>query len=485
VTLICRVSGSLLLFFTALITTRSAAAETWDYQLSDQVQWRLWLPDDHDAKVIWGIYLIFNESVGDTRVLADREFIQRWAQTLGFGIIGTQFSDGENDTEHSDDTIEAMNVFAQMSGHPEIANAPVVCEGLSLGGHNAIKFATIHPERTIAYIGGGIGRLPPDTSSPDFARTPGFFYHGELDSDLEDALDIRDLFLPLRPSGVQVSFFAQWGAGHERLYAVDIGWKFAADVVYLRYPIDANPLDGPVELIDIPTESGWLADHQTWEEPITQIAPFADAATADDDFWLPTRDVAYVYRAHATEDRPVSFVSPIVTPTTPDEDLMWTEVQPGDEVDIEISVGSLSSVEAVEVFDGSDSIAEMSSPPYRTSWTAEGVGAHSLVAVATLSDGSQRTGYVAPVLVLGTVEHPGGGLPGGGGDDDGGDDGGDDGDDDGDGDDGDDDGGAAERGDGDGGCGCRAGSGGAPSLALLVAGAVIGLGLRRRRGRSS
>jgi Bacterial Ig domain len=436
----------------------------------------MWLPDDQE--VIWGIYLIFNESAGDTRELVEREAIQRWVRTMGFGIIGTQFSDDENDndTEHSDDTIEAMNVFAEMSGHPEIANAPVITEGLSLGGHNSIKFATIHPERTIAYVGGGVGRLPPGTSSPQFSRTPGWFYHGELDSDIEDALEIRDLFLPLRNDGAQVSFFVQWGAEHERLYAVDVGWKFLADAVHLRYPIDASPLDGPVDLIDIPIESGWLADDQTWEEPITSIAPYADAAAPQNDFWLPTRDVAYAYRAHATRDKAVSFVSPIVSPTTPDDDLQWTEVEPGTEVDIEVSVGDLAGVESVEVFDGSDSIAELTSPPYRTTWTAEGVGAHTLVAVATLSSGGQRTGYVAPVLVLGTIEHPGGGLPGGGGDDGG---------DDGDGDDG---GGAdGGDGDGDGGCGCRAGQSSSPALALLVGAAVLGLRLssRPRRARGS
>ena len=82
----------MLILFASCFASSSADAETWDYRLNDQVQFRMWLPDDQE--VIWGIYLIFNESTGDTRVLAEREFIQRWARTMGFGIIGTQFSDG-------------------------------------------------------------------------------------------------------------------------------------------------------------------------------------------------------------------------------------------------------------------------------------------------------------------------------------------------------------------------------------------------------
>lgn len=466
----------------ALLTTaaaRTARAEIYDWEINPQVQFRMWIDDGQD--VIYGFYLIFNESVGDTRDLAERVRYQNWARTMGFGIIGTQFSDGDNDTQHSGDVLEAMRMFAQMSGHPEIENAPVITEGLSLGGFNSIQFASIYPERTIAYLGGGASRLPDDTSSPQFALTPGLFYHGELDSDIEDANRMRDLFLGLRDEGVQVAYFTQWEADHERGFADEIGWKFLADAVHLRYPIDADPTDGPVELIDIPTDSGWTADYQTWEEGITEISLFAESVSESDDFWLPTRDMAYIYRGHATRDRPIEFTSP-----TTAAEVAWTEVDPGDTVDIAVSVGGLPTVESVEVFDGSESIAEMTSPPFTTTWTAEGVGAHELVAVATLADGSQRTGYVAPVLVLGTIAHPGGGLPGGGG---GGDDGGDGGDDGGGGDDGDDGGGGGADGgddDGDGGgCGCRTGSDGSPAGALLLAAALVGLGVRRRRGWSS
>ena len=446
---------------------RTARAEVHDWEINSQVQFRMWIDDGQD--VIYGFYLIFNESAGDTRDLTERARYQDWARTMGFGIIGTQFSDGDNDTEHSGDVLEAMSQFAQMSQHPEIANAPVITEGISLGGFNSIQFATIYPERTIAYLGGAASRLPADTSSPQFVLTPGLFYHGELDTDIEDATRMRDLFLGLRGSGAQVAFWTQWGAEHERLFADEIGWKFLADAVHLRYPANDDPREGPVELIDIPTDSGWTADYQTWEDGITEIAPFAESVSESDDFWLPTRDMAYIYRGHATRDRPIEFTSP-----TNGTDVSWSEVNPGDTVDIAVSVGGLPTVESVEVFDGSTSIAEMTSPPYTATWTAEGVGAHELVAVATLQDGSQRTGYVAPVLVLGTIEHPGGGLPGGGGDDGG--DGADDGSDGAD--DGSDDGGGADGGDGDGdsGCGCRTGANGSPTTALLLAATLVGLG---------
>lgn len=460
----------------------SASAEIYDWFEDPNYEFRMWIDDGQD--VVYGVYIIFNESAGDTRVLIERERIQTWARTVGFAVVGTRFEspDGsEEDTEQSATTITALQNFAQMSGHPEIANAPVVTDGISLGGFNSMRFAAIYPERTIAYVGGAAGRVPPEVDNPGFASVPGFFYHGSEDSDLQDAFERRDDFLPLRADGIEVAFWVQWGVGHDTGSADLIGLKFLADAIFLRYPIDESPVNGSVDLIDIPIEDGWLADPDTWESTFAVIEPYADAPTPADDFWLPTRDTAFLYRAHATRDKAVSFVSP---PGLGGEQEGFTNVDPGDTVDIEVSVGSLTNVQMVEVFDGGESIAQLTAPPYSTTWTAEGIGAHTLVAVATLADGSRRTGFVAAVMVVGSAR-PGGGTSGGDGGDDGGDggdgDGGGDGGGDGDGDGG---GGGGADGDGDGGCGCRAAQGGAGDLVLVLL-AAVALTIRRRRGRCS
>ena len=448
----------------AVVAPRAAAAATYDWELSPSEQFRMWIDDDQE--VVYGFYVIWNESAGDTRVLAEREIIQQWARTFGFGIIGTQLPD----PGYADTLLQAMDEFAAMSGHPEVANAPVLCEGLSLGGYSSMEFAAAHPERTIAFLSGGSGRVDAPRM-PGFNQVPGLFYLGDEDPDLENALERIDEVMVLRAEGAQVAFFIQWGFGHERGYADELGWKLLADAVRLRYPEGASPASGPVELLDIPDDLGWLADQETWESDMTSVFAWDDATGSPEDvFWLPTRDAAFAYRGHATRDQAVSF-------TLPSDVVDWTVVDPGDEVDIAVSVGALE-VDTVEIFDGSRSIAVLDTAPYRTTWTAEGIGAHALVAVATLADRSQRSGYVAPVLVLGRAAPGGGGLddgerPDGGpvGDGDGGPGGG--------GDDGEDQGG--------GGCGCRATGEGAGAPAWLAFLALLGgaRALRRtdRRGR--
>jgi len=445
-----------LLALIVLAAPRLAPAATYDWEQSPDEQFRMWIDDDQ--AVVYGFYVIWNESAGDTRVLAEREIIQQWARTIGFGIIGTQLPD----PGYAEVLLQAMGEFATMSGHPEVASAPVLCEGLSLGGYSAMEFAGAHPERTIAFLSGASGRVDAPTQ-PGFEKVPGLFYLGSEDPDLDNAVERTGEVMALRADGAQVAYFIQWGAGHERGYADELGWKFLADAVRLRYPEGASPADGPVDLIDIPDDFGWLADQATWESDLTSVLPFADAPGDPRDlFWLPTRDAAFAYRGHATSEQPVAF-------TQPTDMVDWTVVDPGDTVNVAVSTGALADVTAVEVLDGSRSIAVLDAAPYRTTWTAEGIGAHALVAVATLGDGSQRSGYIAPVLVLGSAAPGGGGLDDGDRPDSGptGDDGGP--------------GGGAGADDGGGGCGCRVDQRGSPVGGLPLLLVLLAAASRRRR----
>ena len=446
-----------------------ARAATYDWDAAPNVRFRMWIPDDQP--VVYGFYLVFNESATDDREYAIKQRIQTWVQTMGFGIIGTYFTDPNNtqdDTGHSDDVLAALQHFADMSGHPEIANAPVLPEGLSLGGYNAMEFAADHPERTIAYLSGGSRKVIDYPSNPGFAHTPGLFYMGDMDSSVSGRLE---QLTPFRQNGAQIAYFIQWGFGHEFGYADDLGWKFLSDAVSLRYPEGASPADGPVSLIDIPDDYGWLADWTTWTGDITQIAAYSDFTPGPTKgFWLPTSDMAFVYRAHATQTLPVSF-------TQPSGPGQWDEVQPGDAVDIAVSVGDLTGVQQVDVYDGSQPVAQLTAAPYTATWTAQGIGPHMLVAVATLDDGSLRTGYTAPVMVLGTAAPGGGGLGSGDRPDAGSGGGGGAGGDAGPG---------GGPGGGGGGCGCRTGAGtrsGGTSGALLALAVLAGPLVRRRRRR--
>ena len=81
--------------------------------------------------------------------------------------------------------------------------------------------------------------------------------------------------------------------------------------VRLRYPADADVRMGPIKLKPADLDSGWVADNTTWTNGLTAITPtrkFAgDVARSS---WLLNEDIAFIYRACSTLDRPLKITSP-------------------------------------------------------------------------------------------------------------------------------------------------------------------------------
>ena len=124
-----------------------------------KIDGRLFLPEkvSHVRAVIVAIYWGLGRSVyWDAQVRA-------LAQTTGSGVVQAWISSirtNGNDTAlnnnaavgGADSLILLMQRFAQESGHPEIAGAPLLFWGHSTAGPFGPSFAALHPERTIAFV---------------------------------------------------------------------------------------------------------------------------------------------------------------------------------------------------------------------------------------------------------------------------------------------------------------------------------------------
>ena len=71
-----------------LLLSGTATAAVYDDSTG---QFRMWVPDDQE--VVYGFYISYNSSGDDNRTLAARASWQQYAQTFGFGIIGTNITD--------------------------------------------------------------------------------------------------------------------------------------------------------------------------------------------------------------------------------------------------------------------------------------------------------------------------------------------------------------------------------------------------------
>src|SRR5260370_10765748 len=172
-----RVRGVVLLVLAIALGASAKRVDAATYNWSDapNVDYRAWVPDDRT--VINGIYIDFNASSTDARLEADSTTAQAWARTLGFAIVGTFYND-TNDTGHAGDVVTALNQFAAMSKHPELANAPVVAAGASLGGYNAMQFAAVYPARTIAFASVSNNTLVYTSGNDAFLHVPDLFQAG-------------------------------------------------------------------------------------------------------------------------------------------------------------------------------------------------------------------------------------------------------------------------------------------------------------------
>jgi dienelactone hydrolase len=390
-----RVAFAALLIVGSLLAGPAEAA-TYDWDKDADHRFRMWIDDDQP--VVYGFYVVYNSSGEDARIQAERQVHQYFARSFGFGLIGTDITNPGDPGA----LIEAVAAFAQMSGHPEIANAVFVVEGASLGGYLAMEAAAAFPLRTVAYLSGASTQLVNVDGNAAFYRVPGLFYMGSEDEASSSAA--REAALrALRADGAQIGFWMQWGFGHGVFWGTRVGWNFLEDAVLLRYPSDQSPVDGTVELIDIPDDYGWLADPETWDSTLTEVYPYGDyPGDPSTGFWLPTNDMAYIYRPHATMDAPLSFVVP--------QDPSYTLVAQIDDVeDLEVDPGSFGGVVSVEFFNGATSLGVDTSPPYTAQWTVTEPGAHAIHAVATNGSGDRAGGFIAAYVV------PGDGVPGGGG----------------------------------------------------------------------
>jgi MYXO-CTERM domain-containing protein len=386
-------------------------AATYNWSAAPNVDFRLWVPDERN--VINGIYLDFNASNTDARAEADSTMAQAWARTLGFAILGTYYNDA-NATSHSADVVTALSLFATMSNHPELANGPVVAAGASLGGYNAMAFAAAYPARTIAYASVSNNTLVDTTGNDAFLRVPGLYQAGTQETWISNR---PAEVMAIRQRGGLVAFYWGWGFPHGYGWDPAMGWNFLSDVARRRYPAGADPRTGPVTLIDLPEDSGWLADASgltlaagamTPATPVafTRVAPYAsfggDPRAA---FWLPSADIANLYRGLASYEHPISYSAPIPNPWTatgynnpPFNE--WLQKNPGDAIDIVVTVDGQAPAR-VELFDGASSVGALTASPYKFTWTASGFGVHGFTVVATYADSSQKSGAIAPLIVLG------------------------------------------------------------------------------------
>ena len=194
-----------------------------------------------------------------------------------------------------------------------------------------------------------------------------------------------------RPKGALWGWMAVPGIGHERDGQEVLAMPMLDAAVRLRYPPDCDVRTGPVKLKPVDPESGWIADNTTWKSGLTAITP-AKAFKGDiaKSSWLLNEDLAFIYRAYATYDRPLKITSPRNA-----GDLVWDA---GSSVTICVDDSQFAGWQKLELYDGAKKVDELTKGPAEFTVTDLKTGYHAFSVLGT--DGKGNTRPSDPVLVV-------------------------------------------------------------------------------------
>jgi len=200
---------------------------------------------------------------------------------------------------------EMMEQLGELSGYPELKDAPVVPIGHSAMATYPWNFAITNPERTLAILSvhgdspkthlTGYGRKNLDWGDRTIEGIPGLIVMGEYEwweDRLFTAFDYRREY-PDAP----LSLLADAGRGHfdHSDGLVNYLALFIKKAIQYRLPKTMS-VNKPIKLVPVCAKNGWLADRWRKDEvPHAKAAPYDDyEGDRDSAFWYFDKEMAEV-----------------------------------------------------------------------------------------------------------------------------------------------------------------------------------------------
>jgi hypothetical protein len=296
--------------------------------------------------------------------------------------------------------LRAVKQFSIDSHHPELVNAPYATTGFSAGGGFASTLLTRDPDKVIASVPVG-ARInfdvfqAPDAPTAAHLGVPTCLITGEQEN---SAKVVDPVFIPYRPQGALYSWMAVQGIGHEMRGQEVLAMPLLDAVVRLRYPADGDVRKGPIKLKPVDVVSGWVADNTTWKSGLTSIVPAKQfKGDLGHSSWLPSEELAFIYRAYSTYDRPLTI-------TSPPSDMPGgaQDCNAGADVPIIVDASHFPNWKKLGFYDGATKLGEITEGTPKFTARSLAPGYHVFSVLGTDAQGNLRTSNPALVVVQST-----------------------------------------------------------------------------------
>jgi hypothetical protein len=292
---------------------------------------------------------------------------------------------------------KALKQLAADSKHPELVNAPYATTGFSAGGGTARRLLMADPDMLIAAV--IVGSTLKLNGKPMAANlgTPVCVINGDLEHEPGEAggmaRSLEPVLAEYRPKGALWGWMAVQGVGHEFAGQEVLAMPILDAAVRLRYPADGDVWKGPVKLKRVDPKSGWIADNTTWKSGLTKIAAAKDfKGDISKSSWLLNEDLAFIYRAYSTYDRPLKITSPDAMSAKGE---VWDV---GSSVVIRIDDTKFAGWKKLELYDGAKKVDELAKGPAEFTVKDLKAGYHAFSVLGTDGKGNIRPSN--PVLVV-------------------------------------------------------------------------------------
>jgi hypothetical protein len=364
--------------------------KSYDYTEKEH-KFRLVVPDG--LAVIRGILVVGPYSGGDSRDYHQQVWYREFMNLHDFAFLAAK------DFYLHDYKVmqNALKQFAADSKHPELVHAPYAATGFSAGGGFARRLLMLDPDRLIAAV--IVGSTLKLNGKPMAANlgTPVCVINGDLEHEPGEAGGMARALEPVlaeyRPKGALWGWLAVEGVGHEMVGQEVLAMPILDAAVRLRYPADGDARKGPVKLKPVDPKSGWIADNTTWKSSLTTITPAKEfKGTIAKSSWLLNEDIASIYRAYATHDRPLKITAP--DPMSA-KDEVWDA---GSSVTIAVDDSKLTGWKKLELYDGAKMVGELTKGPAEFTVKDLKAGYHAFSVLGTDGKGTIRPSN--PVLVV-------------------------------------------------------------------------------------
>ncbi len=311
----CRVGsivlGLVCIAWLTLAAGRADAQETfiarWTNSSGDETSraFDIWVPEDV-TRPLQGAVFWWPGSGGSFQGMARSRTWQNFSRAADLALVGASAGYAP--------TVEPVAAFAaimdeagRVTDRPELADAPHLHIGHSLGALGGDELALRNGERALAFASVRGGNFQQSSWDDDAPRpAPGIYVPGSWDGNvITRAENVREGdFLPGRERGRPVAYALDLFRGHN-----DFGQSYEMGLYFRAESLKAQKRHGGLDLplASIPKKSGWLgeiaiqnglATFPAQSSPFPEIAPYnqytGDVARAS---WLPTKGAAFAYRA--------------------------------------------------------------------------------------------------------------------------------------------------------------------------------------------